>query len=117
MTEPPQDYNICECCGTEFGNHDEERSHEELRTEWIARGAKWFFGEPPLGWNPWKQSQLPVYVHARTDSPQYYSPAFTFSGSPMYFAALGYQAPERPKSKGSIVVFANMQDAVCAVAA
>jgi hypothetical protein len=55
MQDPPMDYNICECCGTEFGNDDEIHSHEELRSKWIADGAKWFFGSAPIGWNPWKQ--------------------------------------------------------------
>jgi hypothetical protein len=55
MQDPPKDYNICECCGTEFGNDDEAHSHEELRTRWIEGGAKWFFRAAPVGWNPWTQ--------------------------------------------------------------
>ena len=55
MQDPPRDYNICECCGTEFGNDDEALSHEELRTRWIESGAKWFFRSAPVGWNPWTQ--------------------------------------------------------------
>lgn len=58
MTEPPQDCNICECCGTEFGNDDEDLTYEELRARWIASGAKWFFGEPPIGWNPRVQARV-----------------------------------------------------------
>ena len=117
MTDPPQDYNICECCGTEFGSDDEERSHGELRTEWIALGAKWFFGNPPLGWNPWKQSRIPVYVRPQSDHPQYLSPAFTFSGTPVYLETPGRQVPEKSQSKGSIVVFADVQNGLFAVAA
>jgi hypothetical protein len=49
------DYNICECCGTEFGNDDEMFSREELRAQWISGGSKWFFGSHPVGWNPWSQ--------------------------------------------------------------
>jgi hypothetical protein len=55
MQDEPQGYNICECCGTEFGNDDDEYSHDELRAQWIARGAQWFFRTPPVGWNPWLQ--------------------------------------------------------------
>jgi hypothetical protein len=49
------DYNICECCGTEFGNDDEFYSYEELRNRWVAGGAPWFFYSAPVGWNPWMQ--------------------------------------------------------------
>jgi len=55
MPYPPKDYNICPCCGTEFGNDDADRSYAELRAEWIANGAPWFFGNPPATWNVWKQ--------------------------------------------------------------
>jgi hypothetical protein len=61
MQDPPVDYNICECCGTEFGNDDEVYSHEELRNRWIENGANWFFGSAPVGWNPWTQL-LSAYV-------------------------------------------------------
>lgn len=52
---PPQDYHICPCCGTEYGNDDFEFTHEELRGKWIANGAHWFYENPPDGWNPWSQ--------------------------------------------------------------
>lgn len=55
MPDAPRDYNICPCCGTEFGNDDADLSHEELRTFWIANGANWFFGAQPVGWNPYLQ--------------------------------------------------------------
>jgi hypothetical protein len=55
LAEEPKDYNICECCGTEFGNDDCDLSHEELRNAWIDSGARWFFREPPPLWNPWTQ--------------------------------------------------------------
>jgi len=48
---PPADYHICPCCGTEFGNDDEDFSHEQLREMWVTSGAHWFFGNPPPGWN------------------------------------------------------------------
>jgi hypothetical protein len=56
MPGPPQDYHICPCCGTEFGNDDEDCTYDQLRDRWIRAGAPWFFGEPPHGWSP--QAQL-----------------------------------------------------------
>lgn len=55
MPYPPEDYNICPCCGTEFGNDDAEYSLEQLRNRWIANGAHWFYEQPPARWNPWDQ--------------------------------------------------------------
>ncbi|MEO8869949.1 MAG: hypothetical protein ABI357_03865 [Granulicella sp.] len=55
MPDPAKDYNICPCCGTEFGSDDETRTHAQLREFWISSGAKWFFREPPPLWNPWQQ--------------------------------------------------------------
>lgn len=40
-------YNICPCCGTEFGSDDFDRSHAELRNIWIAHGARW--------WSIWRK--------------------------------------------------------------
>jgi hypothetical protein len=51
MPYPPRHYNICPCCGTEFDNDDLDHSFAELRYDWIASGARWFFGEPPYGWS------------------------------------------------------------------
>jgi hypothetical protein len=51
LPEPPENYEICVCCGTEFGNDDEFRSHAELREEWIRNGCAWFFQQPPAGWS------------------------------------------------------------------
>lgn len=57
LDEPPSDYNICDCCGTEFGYHDATLTHSELRKRWIAAGAKWHSPDfsPPTGWDPLKQ--------------------------------------------------------------
>ena len=55
MSDPPQDYNICPCCGTEFGNDDVEYTYAELRQQWADSGAQWFFGQPPANWNAWAQ--------------------------------------------------------------
>lgn len=52
---PPAGYHICPCCGTEFGNDDAEFTHRQLREMWVAGGANWFFGRPPVRWNPWMQ--------------------------------------------------------------
>lgn len=50
----PRDYQICGCCGTEFGASDRILSHAELRQLWIDDGFPWFDAkEPkPSGWDP-----------------------------------------------------------------
>lgn len=55
LEEPASDYNICDCCGTEFGNDDEQLSWAQLRSNWINKGGPWFYGHPPLYWNPYAQ--------------------------------------------------------------
>ena len=55
MPYPPRHYNICPCCGTEFDNDDVEFTWDELRNQWIASGAHWFYGAPPFEWNAWVQ--------------------------------------------------------------
>src|SRR5437868_414372 len=55
MPYPPSDFHICPCCGTEFGNDDEDFSHSQLREMWLASGGHWFFGQPPAGWNFFNQ--------------------------------------------------------------
>ena len=54
MPFPPEDHNICSCCGTEFGYHNRMRSNQELREMWIAKGCPWFSSAmaPPTEWNP-----------------------------------------------------------------
>ncbi len=47
-------YNICDCCGFEFGYDDgsEEISFKEYRKKWIDEGSKWFRSEKkPKIWN------------------------------------------------------------------
>lgn len=59
LDEPPVDeygcasFDICSCCGIQFGYHDACRSHEELRRKWIAEGIPWHseLVHPPNGWN------------------------------------------------------------------
>ncbi|WP_303757994.1 hypothetical protein [Bacteroides caecimuris] len=46
-------FDICPCCGVEWGNEDyTTESRTEYRNKWLADGAKWF--EPqkkPVNWN------------------------------------------------------------------
>ena len=50
-------FEICPCCGVEFGYDDFSISHESLREKWVCNGFKWFskHNKPPQGWNPIKQ--------------------------------------------------------------
>lgn len=50
-------FEICPCCGTEFGYDDATTSHVELRRSWIAQGMPWFSQttRPPADWSPVKQ--------------------------------------------------------------
>ena len=46
-------YEICSCCGVEFGNEDHSyASVKAYRIQWIASGAGWFTSkEKPKEWN------------------------------------------------------------------
>ena len=57
MEEPPEQYNICASCGTEFGVHDVNASIEELRVAWLRTGPNWFSSvDPePQDWKPFLQ--------------------------------------------------------------
>jgi hypothetical protein len=57
LDDPPADYNICECCGTEFGYHDSTFAHAELRDRWVRNGARWHSRAfpPPSGWSAHEQ--------------------------------------------------------------
>lgn len=46
-------YEICPCCGVEFGNEDYTiESIKEYRTQWIKKGYQWFNPkEKPENWN------------------------------------------------------------------
>jgi hypothetical protein len=61
MPDPPQDYHICPCCGTEFGSDDSDCTYDQLRDGWIRAGAPWFFRSPPLGWSPQAQLLRPFF--------------------------------------------------------
>ena len=59
-------HEICPCCGTEFGFHDDalldnsedrEKAWAKRRKQWIDGGMKWWSSarNPPPNWNPAKQ--------------------------------------------------------------
>jgi hypothetical protein len=50
-------YDICDCCGTQFGYHDHSTSFAVLRDRWIAKGMPWHSRAvaPPPGWDPVQQ--------------------------------------------------------------
>ncbi len=62
MEDPPNDWNICQCCGTEFGYDDSGTTYEALRAKWLRNGAKWWGQRltPPENWSAESQvsSQL-----------------------------------------------------------
>jgi len=47
-------YNICPCCGTEFGYDDSTVIHADLRKKWISGGMLWWsqYKQAPDGWDP-----------------------------------------------------------------
>ena len=69
QTEPPwgedgktPSYEICSCCGVEFGNEDySPESLKKYRDNWISGGAKWFSSkEKPANWDMKNQlAQIP----------------------------------------------------------
>ncbi len=52
-------YQICPCCGFEFGCDDfpeKEEAFEKWRLKWIEDGCVWFSrNPPPLDWNVQEQ--------------------------------------------------------------
>ena len=50
-------YNICPCCGTEFGYDDSKIAHAELRKRWVSDGMQWWSKHQikPDDWDPIKQ--------------------------------------------------------------
>jgi len=66
-------YDICECCGCEFGLDDTP----EYRAEWIANGFEWLYPDKkPAAWDPYEQLKncepdwnkgWQDYVHKSTD--------------------------------------------------
>lgn len=54
LVAPPADFEICPCCGTEFGLDDHDKTHAHLRADWINNDYRWFSraNPAPLGWDP-----------------------------------------------------------------
>ena len=54
-------YQVCDCCGFEFGNDDEPgtaapSSFREYRDEWLSGGAQWFNpAKRPADWTSERQ--------------------------------------------------------------
>jgi hypothetical protein len=57
LVNPPIDFNICPSCGTEFGYSDSGTTFQNLRINWIKRGAHWSsdVDNIPPNWNPYQQ--------------------------------------------------------------
>lgn len=57
LTHPPEDYTICPCCMTEFGNDDLDYTIEELRAQWVNNGLQWHSRvvARPRDWDPIRQ--------------------------------------------------------------
>ncbi len=73
LENPPEDYFICPCCGTEFAYDDVGHTHSELRKMWISAGAHWFAQQSPIVWNPWQQLIDAGYAY---DIPYFNTPKF-----------------------------------------
>lgn len=50
-------FDICPCCGVEFGYDDATRTHADLRARWVAGGMKWWSQSSmaPAAWDPTAQ--------------------------------------------------------------
>ncbi len=68
LRDPPEDYTICPCCGTEFEFDDSFSSHFELRNAWINSGARWWsrLDLPPENWDPYLQ--VNKFLSSRPDT-------------------------------------------------
>lgn len=89
---PPQDYHICPCCGTEFGNDDIDVTHEQLREMWIATGAEWFFRNPPANWNPYLQLSA---VGLASMAPRFFSDFLVEGNATVVGSRLNDERPEQ----------------------
>lgn len=54
---PPANYEICPCCGTEWGNDDQVYGIPALRARWVEGGALWWSQRipPPPHWDGHEQ--------------------------------------------------------------
>jgi hypothetical protein len=113
MPGPPKDYNICPCCGTEFENDDDFKTHAELRLEWITAGCRWFFRQPPPFWNPQTQLAKAYWgpIHYSTFGKTVIATGYTqvVFGADNPFVIFG---PSDPVVGGGPLVFGNDQDIV-----
>lgn len=70
----PENHSICPCCGTEFWTDDIDKSPEQLRLEWLQKGALWFsrMTAMPAGWNALEQllkaNMIPFSVKASSSA-------------------------------------------------
>jgi hypothetical protein len=66
LDTPPASWTICPCCLTEFGSSDASWSHEELRQEWLASGARWLgdVADRPKHWSSVEQLRKLGYESA-----------------------------------------------------
>ena len=77
LTEPHVDptgsptYSICPSCGTHFGADDIEKTHAELRTDWVSGGCEWWSqNEPaPEGWDARKQLEAAGFAQDLPGAP------------------------------------------------
>lgn len=60
LNQEPADHVICPSCGTQFGYHDFDDSHDALRRRWVAGGALWHarWQPAPEGWDGLQQIVL-----------------------------------------------------------
>ena len=74
-------YEVCDCCGYEFGNDDNPGtsspiSFEEYRNEWQISGCKWFKEvKRPINWNFNDQMKKYIQFAQQGDAPEPASPA------------------------------------------
>lgn len=66
LAEPPDNWSICPCCGTEFEYDDFDTDFSELRTRWLAAGAPWFDDQTPIpyGWDAFAQLAAAGFIRS-----------------------------------------------------
>ncbi len=64
-------FDICSCCGTQFGYHDATRPHAQLRAEWLQAGARWRSRarQPPPDWSASRQLAAAGLCSPETNDP------------------------------------------------
>ncbi len=53
-TDGEASFDICPCCGVQFGYGDASIKHDVLRARWIDNGMRWSSDSPgpPPDWDP-----------------------------------------------------------------